>query len=227
MNCCRSCTSAHRSFAPKFLCRSISGTSFPAGRAASPPCRAQELSKTGLHRKQTIVDDGRAAHEHRRWPTAHGPACIRRVARGVVHHAVRERHRAVGIPDCDVGIRPNRDGALARVKIVDLRRIGRGGSPRTSPRPAARASPLRRTSKAGGFSSPGMPLAICLNVAEGPARSFPVSSKRRWGVIGRDDLQVAEAPMPARAPPGRARPARRAEHPLRRLPVPACPCPAP
>ena len=37
-----------------------------------------------------------------------------------------------------------------------------------------------------------MPLAICLKVAEGPARSLPGLVEAVGRVIGRDDLQVAE-----------------------------------
>src|SRR4029079_17509138 len=83
----------------------------------------QELSRAALHFQFSALYDDTAAARHALRPAPVDVAFVGRVADRVVHHRIVDAFFDFGIPDRDVGIRPDRDGALARVQAVHARMV--------------------------------------------------------------------------------------------------------
>src|SRR6202040_2100418 len=74
----------------------------------------------------SVLDDDAAAAQYRDRPAAQPAAFIGGIADIVVQHAGGYRRLALGVPDRDIGVAADRDGALLRIEPVELCVVGRG-----------------------------------------------------------------------------------------------------
>src|SRR5687768_1990034 len=91
-----------------------------AGHAAR-----EVLAGSSLDSQLIIFNDDATTAEHRLRPARIDMALVGRVADCVVHHGIVDALLDLGIPDGDVGIGADGDGALARVQAVHARMVGR------------------------------------------------------------------------------------------------------
>src|SRR4051794_1661769 len=82
----------------------------------------QELSSTRLTDELPVFDDDLAAEGHRARQTSDLPTLVQRVIDGVMERRLGDGHLGVRIPDEDIGVAPDRDRALLRVKTEHARR---------------------------------------------------------------------------------------------------------
>src|SRR5260221_1117759 len=96
------------------------------GGSHRPGHAAREKLSRAARRIQFAAfhDDAPAAHDDLR-PALVDMPLVRRVADRIVHHRIVDALLDFGIPDGDVGVRTDRDRALARVQAVHARMVGR------------------------------------------------------------------------------------------------------
>src|SRR3990170_452427 len=106
----------------QFSGRTVEG---PGGGDRAGHAAGEVLAGSPLDAELIVFDDDATTAEHRLRPALVGMALVGRVADGVVHHRSVDLFFNLGIPDGEVGIRSDGDGALARVQAVHARMVGR------------------------------------------------------------------------------------------------------
>src|SRR5688500_6494908 len=105
----------------QFSCRTVDG---PGGGDRAGPAAREVLASSSLDVWVIFFDVHATTAQHRMLPALVDMALVGRVADGVVHHGSVDLFFNLGIPDGDVGVGSDRDGALARVQAVHARMVG-------------------------------------------------------------------------------------------------------
>src|SRR5688572_33007435 len=101
---------------PQFARRSVERC---GGGGQRPGHAAREVpAGSALDFQLIVFNHDAAAAEHDLGPALVDVALVGRIADRVVHHRVVDLLLELGIPDRDIGVRANRDGALPRVEAV-------------------------------------------------------------------------------------------------------------
>src|SRR6185436_2040101 len=107
---------------PELTRRTVDGVS--RGERAGLAAR-DELSRAARDLEFAALDHDAPAARDELGPARVDVSLVGRVADRVVHHRVVDAFLGLGIPDGEVGIRSDGDGALARVEAVHARVVGR------------------------------------------------------------------------------------------------------
>ena len=117
---------AHTSAAPVSATKASSGTGQSQRLRRFRQRAGQEGAAAARGGELAVLDDHAAAAQHRHRPAFEPAAFVGRVADIVMQHPVGNGGLPLGVPDRDIGVAADCDGALLRIEPVELCVVGRG-----------------------------------------------------------------------------------------------------